>query len=78
MCAFQAMKSLVDGIAKLYSQNDLVGTVSGFSLPQSYTNVPPLLKKYKEYSCTVPTINIPEYIWLELILKDHQMRQSSG
>ena len=45
MCAFQTMKSVDDGIARRYNQNCLVGTVSGFSLPQSYTNVPPLLIK---------------------------------
>ena len=72
ICAFQRMKSVDDGIVRRFSQNDLMGTVSDFSLPQSYTNVPPLLKKYKEYSCALPTINIPEDIWCELILKDHQ------
>ena len=72
MCAFQTMKSVDDGIARRYNQNCLVGTVSGFSLPQSYTNVPPLLIKSKECSCALPSINIPEYIWCELILRDHQ------
>ena len=42
-CALQTMKSVDDGIARRSSQNDLVGTVSDFSLPQSYI-VPPLLK----------------------------------
>ena len=46
--AFQTMKPVDDGIVRRFSQNDLVGTVSDFSLPQSYTNVPPLLKKHKE------------------------------
>ena len=66
------MKSVDDGIIKRSSLNDLVGTVSDFPLPHSYTNFPPLLKKYKKYSCALPTIDIPEYIWCELILKDHQ------
>ena len=61
-----------DGILRRSSQIDLVGTVSDFSLPQSYINVPSLLKKDKGYSCALPTINIPEDIWCELILKDHQ------
>ena len=47
-------------MAKHSIQNDLVGAVSDFSLPQSYTNVPPLLKKCKEYSYVLPIINIPE------------------
>ena len=72
ICAFQTMKSVDEGIARRSSQNDLVGTVGDFSLPQSYINVPPLLKKCKEYSCVLPTINILEDIWCELILKDHQ------
>ena len=72
MCAFQTVKSVDDGTVRHFSQNDLVGTVSDFSLFQSYTNVPPLLKKYKECSCALPTINIPEDIWFELTLKDHQ------
>ena len=38
-CAFQAIKSVDDGIARHSSQNDLVGTVSNFSLPQSYINI---------------------------------------
>ena len=71
-CAFQAMKSVDDGIARRSSQNDLVGTVSNFSLPQSYINIQSLLKKCKEYSCALPTINIPENICCELILKDQQ------
>ena len=70
--AFQIMKSVDDGIARRSSQNDLVGTISDFSLPQSYTNVPPLLKNCKEYSCASPSVNIPEDIWCKLILKDHQ------
>ena len=39
ICAFRTMKSLDDGIARRSSQNDLVGTVNDFSLPQSYINV---------------------------------------
>ena len=62
LCAFQSMKPVDDGIARRYSHKDLVGTVGDFSLPQSYTNAPPLLKKYKKYSCALPTVNIPEYI----------------
>ena len=46
ICAFQTMKSVDDRIARRSSQNALVGTVSDFSLPQSYTNVPSLLKNY--------------------------------
>ena len=72
ICAFQTMKSVDDGIARHSIQNDLVGTVRDFSLSQSYINFPPLLKKCKEYSCALPTINIPEDIWCELILKNHQ------
>ena len=78
MCAFQTVKSVDDGTVRHFSQNDLVGTVSDFSLFQSYTNVPPLLKKYKECSCALPTINIPEDIWFELTLKIIKMRKSSG
>ena len=66
------MKSVDDRIARCSSEDDLVGTVSDFSLTQSYTHVPRLLKNCKEYSCALPTINIPENIWCELILKDHQ------
>ena len=72
MYAFQTMKSVDGGIARRYNLNGLVGTVSGFSLLQSYTNVPALLIKYKECSCALPSVNIPEYIWCELILRDHQ------
>ena len=68
--AFQTMKSVDDRIARSSSKNDLVGTVRNFCLLQSYTNVPPLLKKHKEYSCALSTVNIPEDIWCELILKD--------
>ena len=75
-CVFQSMKSVDEGIARRHSHNDLVGTVGDFSLNQSYTYVPPPLKKYKEYSCALPTINIPKDIWCELILKDHQNQGS--
>ena len=72
ICAFQIMKSVDDGTTRRSSQNDLVGTVSDFFLPQSYINFLPLLKKCKEYSCVLLTTNIPENIWCGLILKDHQ------
>ena len=58
--SFQIMKSVDDGIERRSSQNDLVGTVSDFSLPQSYVNVSLLLKKCKEYPCALATINIPK------------------
>ena len=61
------MKSVDEGIARRHSHNDLVGIVADFSLHQSYTYVPPPLKKYKAYSCALPTINIPKDIWCELI-----------
>ena len=57
-----------EGMERRHSQNDLVDTCGGFSLHKSYTYVPPPLKKYKEYSCALPTINIPKDIWCELIL----------
>ena len=56
------MKSVNNGIGRQDSHNDLVGTVGGFSLLQSYTYVPPPLKKYKEYSCVLATLNIPQDI----------------
>ena len=71
------MKPVDDRISRRYSHIDLVGTVGDFSLPQSYINVPPLLKKYNEYSCALPTINILEYMWCELILKDHQIEKNN-
>ena len=71
MC-FSTMRLVDDGIARRSSQNDLVDTVSDFTLPQSFTNIPPLLKKCQEYSSALPTINIPEDIWCELTLEDHQ------
>ena len=61
ICTFQTMKSVDDGIARRSSQNDLVGTVrefslpqsyiSDFSLPQSYINAPPLLKSARNILC---------------------------
>ena len=69
ICAFQTMKSVDDGIARRSSQNDMVGTVNNFSPPQSYINIRPLLKKCKEFSCALATVNILEDIWCELILK---------
>ena len=72
MCAFYSVKSVDDGITKRDSHEDLVGKVSDFFLPQSYTYVPPPLKKCKEYSCVLLTINIRKDIWCELILKDNQ------
>ena len=41
LCAFQSMKPVDDEIARRQSHSD-------FSLPQSSTNFPPLLKKYKK------------------------------
>ena len=72
MPAFQAMKSVDGGTARRGSYNDLVGIDDDFSLPQSYTYVPPPLKKYKESSCALPTINYLKDIWCELLLRDHQ------
>ena len=69
------MKSVDEEIARHHNHNDLVGTVGDFTLHQSYTYVPPPLKKYKEYSFALPTINIPKDIWCGLILKDHQNQE---
>ena len=69
------MKSVDEGIARRHNHNDLVGTVGDFSLHQSYTYVPPPLKKYKEYSCALPTINVLKDIRCELILKDNQNQE---
>ena len=66
------MKSVDNRVARHDSHNELVGTVGDISLPWSYTFVPPPLKKYKEYSCALPTITIPKDIWCGLILKNHQ------
>ena len=43
---FQSMKSVDDGIVRLYSLKALVGTVGDFSMLQSHTYYPPILKKY--------------------------------
>ena len=56
--AFQIMKSVDDGIARRSSQNDLVGTISDFSLPQSYTNVPPLLKNTNNVPVHCPVLTL--------------------
>ena len=45
ICVFPSMKSVDDEIVRLYSLNDLVGTVGDFSLLQSHIYVPPILKK---------------------------------
>ena len=52
ICAFQTMKPVDDGITRRSSQNDLVGTVSDFPLPQFSTNLSLLLKSAR---------NIPEH-----------------
>lgn len=73
MYAFQSMKSVDNRFARCDNQNDLAGTVNDFSLSQSYPYLPPLLKKYKGYFCPLPTINILEDLWFDLILKDNQI-----
>ena len=75
MCVFQSMKSVDNGFVRYYSHNGLMHTVGDFSLLRSYTDVPPPLKKYKEYSCALPTIIISKDIWCGLILKDHQTEE---
>ena len=70
--AFQTMKPVDHGIARRDIYNNIVGTIGEFSLTQSYTNVPPLRKKYKEHSCALTSSNNPKDMWCELILKDHQ------
>ena len=62
------MKSLDNGTVT-HDSHDLLGTVDEFSLLYSYTDVPTLLRKYKECSCALPTFNITEEIWCEMILK---------
>ena len=46
ICAFQKVKSVDQGIARRYSENDLVGTVSDFALVQYYSN---LTQKFPHY-----------------------------
>ena len=55
---FLVTKLADDGTARRGSYKDFRGTVGDFFLLRSYTYVPRPLKKYKEYSCTLPTINI--------------------
>ena len=69
------MKSVGERLARRDNHNDLVGTVGDFSIHLYITYVPPLLKKYKEYLCALPTINIPKNIWCGLILKDYQNQE---
>ena len=72
MCTFQSLKSVDDGIARCDGHNVLVDTVCGISLHLHITYIPPPLRKYKKYSCALPTINILKDIWCGLILKDPQ------
>ena len=68
-------KSVGDGVARRDGHNDLVGTVGDFSIHLYIIYVPPPLKKYKECSCALPSINIPKNIWCGLILKDDQNQE---
>ena len=52
-----------------------MGKVGDFSIHLYIIYVPPPLKKYKECSCTLPSINIPKNIWCGLILKDDQSQE---
>ena len=66
------MKSVGERLTRRDNHNDLAGTADDFSIHLYITYVPPLLKKYKECPCALPTINIPKNIWCGLILKDYQ------
>ena len=52
-----------------------MGTVGDFSIHLYIIYVPPPLKKYKECSCALSSINIPKNIWCGLILKDDQNQE---
>ena len=44
----------------------MLGTVADFYLPQSYTDISPLLKRSKEYICALPTKHSREYmVWTD-------------
>ena len=44
----------------------MLGTVADFYLPQSYTDISPLLKRSKEYICALPIKHSREYmVWTD-------------
>ena len=61
------MKSVDNEIARRSSHNDLVGTVSDFSLPQSYTYVPPPLRNTKNILVHYPLLTFQKYmVWTDI------------
>ena len=66
------MKSVDEGIARHCSQIDLVGTVSDFFLPQSYTNVPLLLENAKNIPAHYLLLTLRKIYDVKLTSQDHQ------
>ena len=75
ICAFQCLKYPDDGV-----QRDRLTDISDFSgheyrLPSSYTDVTQISANVKSYSCPVPTVNIPDFIYDDDLLNESRMQE---
>ena len=75
ICAFQCLKYPDDGV-----QRDCLTDISDFSgheyrLPFSYTDVTQISANVKSYSCPVPTVNIPDFIYDDDLLNESRMQE---
>ena len=76
MCVFQSMKSLSNGISRSDINRDSTSVVSDYTLPTSYTDVPHILNKCTQFSCPLPTINIPDSICDDLMLNSNRIEEN--
>ena len=76
VCAFQSMKTITDGLIQINANSDSSPSVGDHTLPQSYTNVPQLINKCAQYSCPLPTVNVPDGICDDSILNDNRIEET--
>ena len=74
VCAFQSMIS-ENGVRRTDIRNESETVVRDFSLPRSYTEIPPSQNKCKQYSFPLPTVNIPESISDDAILNINRIEE---
>ena len=75
VCAFQSLMSSSEGTSR-NDNNYSTTEISDYTLTQSYTDTPHILKKCRGYTCPLPTVNIPDDICDNLMLNSNRIEET--
>ena len=75
ICTFSPSKLFSCGSDRREVNNQSENVIHDFTLPTSYTDIPHVMIKCDKYSCPISTVNIPDDIKNNEILKANQMEE---